>query len=104
MGCQAQEPATQAIECLGDYLYLFDDTGSQLAQMTMLAGLSTSSESQSTVQIALTCTALAMGILIVDVASLPLGVAAGVACVAMGAIPANVNKFSCSQVRTLGSS
>jgi signal transduction histidine kinase len=49
----------------------------------MLAGLSTSTGSQSSVQIALTCTALAAGIFIVDIASLPLGVAAGVAYVAV---------------------
>ena len=47
--------------------------------MTMLAGLSNSSGGRSTVLIALICTVLAAGIFIVDVASLPLGVAAGVA-------------------------
>ena len=49
----------------------------------MLAGLSRSSGTQSNVRIVLMCTALAAGIFIVDVASLPLGVAAGVAYVAV---------------------
>ncbi len=49
----------------------------------MLAGLSKSSGTQSNVHIILMCTALAAGIFIVDVASLPLGVAAGVAYVAV---------------------
>ena len=49
----------------------------------MLARLSKSSRRSSTVQIALTCTVLAAGIFIVDIASLPLGVAAGVAYVAV---------------------
>jgi len=49
----------------------------------MFAGLSKSSERQSNVQIVLTCTALAAGIFIIDIASLPLGVAAGVAYVAV---------------------
>jgi len=44
-----------------------------------LAGLSQDLTNHTTVQILLTCTALAAGIFIVDVASLPLGVAAGVA-------------------------
>jgi signal transduction histidine kinase len=51
--------------------------------MIMLAGLSKSSGSQSNVRIVLMCTALAAGIFIVDIASLPLGVAAGVAYVAV---------------------
>jgi len=51
--------------------------------MTMLAGRFKSSGSLSNVQIALTCTVLAAGIFIVDIASLPLGVAAGVAYVAV---------------------
>jgi len=49
--------------------------------MTMLAGLSRSSTNRSNVHIVLICTALAAGIFLVDVASLPLGVAAGVAYV-----------------------
>ena len=57
--------------------------GEHQEAMTMPAGLSTSSGSQSNVQIALACTALAAGIFIVDIASLPLGVAAGVAYVAV---------------------
>jgi two-component system CheB/CheR fusion protein len=47
----------------------------------MLAGLSESSQNRSNLQIALICTALAAGIFIVDIQSLPLGVAAGVAYV-----------------------
>ena len=49
--------------------------------MTMLAGESNTSVNQSTVYIALICAALAAGIFIVDIQSLPLGVAAGVAYV-----------------------
>ena len=45
----------------------------------MLAGLFNSSEIQSNVRIVLICAALATGIFIVDITSLPLGVAAGVA-------------------------
>ncbi|MCK5326198.1 MAG: HAMP domain-containing histidine kinase [Woeseiaceae bacterium] len=47
----------------------------------MLAGLSKTSVNQSTVYIALICAALAAGIFVVDIQSLPLGVAAGVAYV-----------------------
>ena len=47
----------------------------------MLAGLTKSSGNRSNVHIALICTVLAAGIFIIDVASLPLGVAAGVAYV-----------------------
>ena len=46
-------------------------------------GLSESLVNQTNAQIVLTCTALAAGIFIIDVASLPLGVAAGVAYVAV---------------------
>ena len=45
----------------------------------MMKGLSADLANHTTVQVLLTCTALAAGIFIVDVASLPLGVAAGVA-------------------------
>jgi len=47
----------------------------------MLAGLSKTSVNQATVYIALICAALAAGIFVVDIQSLPLGVAAGVAYV-----------------------
>jgi signal transduction histidine kinase len=60
----------------------FEMGGSQEA-MTMLAGLSKTFANKSNVYIALICTALAAGIFIVDIASLPLGVAAGVAYVAV---------------------
>ncbi len=49
--------------------------------MTMLAGPSSPSTNRLNVHIALVCTALAAGIFVVDIASLPLGVAAGVAYV-----------------------
>jgi len=49
--------------------------------MTTLARLFKSSEIQSTVRIVLICAVLATGIFIVDITSLPLGVAAGVAYV-----------------------
>jgi len=49
--------------------------------MTILAGPLKASEIQSTVRIVLICAALASGIFIVDITSLPLGVAAGVAYV-----------------------
>jgi len=49
--------------------------------MKGLAGLSENLTNHTTVQVLLTCTALAAGIFIVDVAALPLGVAAGVAYV-----------------------
>jgi len=49
--------------------------------MTIRAGLAKAFGNQSNLQIALTCTLLAAGIFIVDIASLPLGVAAGVAYV-----------------------
>ena len=48
---------------------------------TMLAGLSKISVNQSSVHIALICAALAVGIFVIDIQSLPLGVAAGVAYV-----------------------
>jgi signal transduction histidine kinase len=52
-------------------------------QMTKLAGRSESSADRSNMRIALTCTALAAAIFMVDIASLPLGVAAGVPYVAV---------------------
>jgi two-component system, sensor histidine kinase len=55
--------------------------GKSQEAMTIRAGLSKSFGNQSNLQIALTCTLLAAGIFIVDIASLPLGVAAGVAYV-----------------------
>ena len=51
--------------------------------MTKLAGRSESSADRSNMRIALTCTALAAAIFMVDIASLPLGVAAGVPYVAV---------------------
>jgi signal transduction histidine kinase len=59
----------------------------------MLAGLSKFSRSPSTVQIALTCAVLAAGIFIVDIASLPLGVAAGVVYVAVVLIALRLPKW-----------
>jgi len=64
----------------------------------MLAGLSKSSGSQSDVQIALACTALAAGIFIVDIASLPLGVAAGVAYVGVVLIALWLSKWQHSLI------
>jgi signal transduction histidine kinase len=73
-------------------------TGEGQEEMTMLAGRSKSSGSQSNVQIGLTCAAVATGIFIVDVASLPLGVAAGVAYVVVVLIALRLPKWQHSLI------
>jgi signal transduction histidine kinase len=72
--------------------------GKNQEAMTMLAGRSKSSGSQSNVQIGLTCAAVATGIFIVDVASLPLGVAAGVAYVVVVLIALRLPKWQHSLI------
>lgn len=63
-------------------LYLYDySVMDESIPMPVIAGHSESSGSRSNVYIALTCTVLAGAIFIIDIASLPLGVAAAVAYV-----------------------
>jgi len=70
--------------------------------MTIFTDLFKFSGNRSNVQIALTCTALAVGIFMVDIASLPLGVAAGVAYVAVVVIALWLPKWQHSLIAAGG--
>jgi len=88
--------------CVGNECIVCNRTklprGKKQVVMTLLAELTESSGNRSNVHIVLICTVLAAGIFFVDVASLPLGVAAGVAYVGVVLISLWLSKWQHSLI------